>query len=110
MACCLWSKTRDCRKAASTTEPCTTWLGTVPRCMGTWRSKKLQKTGEKFISQYLALEAEAQHLNPDDSQTWRAKPKLHVLGHLLDEARKGMHPKDFWNYRDETEGYTFQKL
>ena len=73
-------------------------------------SKKLQKAGEKFISQYLALEAEAQHLNPDDSQTWRAKPKLHLLGHLLDEARKGMHPKDFWNYRDETEGYTFQKL
>ena len=29
---------------------------------------------------------------------------------LLDEARKGMHPKGFWNYGDETEGYTFQKL
>ena len=38
MFCCLWSKARDCGKAASTTEPCTTWLGTVPRCMGTWRT------------------------------------------------------------------------
>ena len=58
----------------------------------------------------MALEEEALHLDPDDSQRWHTKPKLHFLGHILDEARKGIHPKDFWNYRDETEGYGFQKL
>ena len=73
-------------------------------------SKRLQRSGEKFISQYMALEEEALHLDPDDSQRWHTKPKLHFLGHILDEARKGIHPKDFWNYRDETEGYGFQKL
>ncbi|CAE7730017.1 unnamed protein product [Symbiodinium sp. CCMP2592] len=72
--------------------------------------KRLQKSGEKFMSQYMALEEEALHLDPEDSLTWRGKPKLRYLGHLLDEARKGIHPKDFWNYRDETEGYHFQKL
>ncbi|CAE7352389.1 unnamed protein product, partial [Symbiodinium sp. CCMP2456] len=79
--------------------------------MENFDSKKLPKTGEKFISQYMALEEEAVHLDPDDSLTWRVKPKLHYLGHLLDEVRtKDSHPKDFWNYRDETQGYQFQRL
>ena len=55
--------------------------------------KRLQKSGEKFMSQYMALEEEALHLDPEDSLTWRGKPKLHYLGHILDEARKGIHPK-----------------
>ena len=76
--------------------------------MENFDSKKLQKYGEKFISQYMALEAEALH--EEDNLTWHSKPKIHFLGHILDEAREGMRPKDSWNYRDETEGYQFQKL
>ena len=74
------------------------------------RNGQMVASGEKFLSQYLALEGEAIHLDPEDTKTWRAKPKLHLLGHLLDEARKGHNPKDSWNYRDETVGFQFQKL
>ena len=75
-----------------------------------FNSKQLVKSGEKFMGQYMALEQEALHVDPEDTLTWRAKPKLHYLGHILDEARKGHHPKDSWAYRDETEGFQFQKL
>ena len=58
----------------------------------------------------MALEQEALHVDPEDTLTWSAKPKLHYLGHILDEGRKGHRPKDSWAYRDETEGFQFQKL
>jgi hypothetical protein len=66
--------------------------------------------GYKFVSQYLALEEHAVTWDPDDTTTWRARPKFHLLQHILDEACKGLHPKDVWNYRDETFGYTMQQL
>lgn len=66
--------------------------------------------GYKFVSQYLALEEHAVTWDPDDTKTWRARPKFHLLQHILDEACKGLHPKDVWNYRDETFGYTMQQL
>ena len=46
----------------------------------------------------------------EDTSTWRAKPKLHLLGHILDEARGGHNPKDTWNYMDETVAFQFQQL
>ena len=66
--------------------------------------------GYKFVSQYLALEEHAVTWDPDDTTTWRARPKLHLLQHILDEDCKGLHPKDVWNYRDETFGHTMQQL
>ena len=40
-----------------------------------------------------------------DSNLWHAKPKVHLLGHILDKvAGEGMNPKDTWNYKDETFG------
>ena len=67
-------------------------------------------SGEKFISQYMALEKEAIVQDEEDTSTWRAKPKLHLLGHILGEAREGHNPKDTWNYRDETVAFQFQQL
>ena len=75
-----------------------------------FNSKQLVKSGEKFMSQYMALEQEALRVDPEDTLTWRAKPKLHYLAHILDEARKGHRHEDSWAYRDETEGFQFQKL
>ena len=68
------------------------------------------KNGNKFISQYLALEEAAQEKRPDDIHTWRARPKFHLLQHILDKACKGYNPKDSWNYRDETFAYDVQSL
>ena len=76
----------------------------------TINSSQLVKSGEKLVSQYMALEGEAVHLDPEDSSTWRATPKFHLFGRILDEARKAHHSKDSWAYRDETLGYDFQKL
>ena len=49
--------------------------------------------GYKFVSQYLALEEHAVTWDPDDTTTWRARPKFHLLQHILDEVCKGLHPK-----------------
>ena len=73
-------------------------------------SMAIASNGYKFVSQYLALEEHAVTWDPDDTKTWRARPKFHLLQHILDEACKGLHPKDVWNYRDETFGYTMQQL
>ena len=70
----------------------------------------IASNGYKFVSQYLALESHAVSKDADDAKTWRARPKLHLLQHILDEACKGLHPKDVWNYRDETFAGTIQKL
>ena len=68
------------------------------------------KHGYKFITQYLALEEAIQEERPDDIQIWRARPKFHLLQHILDKACKGFNPKDSWNYRDETFAYEVQSL
>ena len=65
-------------------------------------------SAEKFISQYMALEKEAIFHDEEDTSTY--KPKLHLLGHILDDAREGHNPKDTWNYRDETVAFQFQQL
>ena len=49
--------------------------------------------GYKCVSQYLALEEHAVTWDPDDTTTWRARPKFHLLQHILDEVCKGLHPK-----------------
>ena len=70
----------------------------------------MAKNGHKFINQYLVLEQHATKKDPSDIHTWRARPKFHLLQHLLDLACEGLRPKDVWNYRDETFGYTIQQL
>ena len=44
---------------------------------------QLVKSGRKFISQYMALEEEATHIEPD-TRLWRCKPKFHYVAHILD--------------------------
>ena len=56
----------------------------------------IASTGYKFVSQYLALEEHAVTWDPEDTKTWRARPKFYLLQHILDEACKGLHPKDAW--------------
>ena len=46
----------------------------------------------------------------DDTKTWRVRPKFHLLHYVFDKAREGCHPKDVWNYRDETCAYAWQQL
>ena len=60
----------------------------------------MAKNGHKFINQYLVLEQHATKKDPSDIHTWRARPKFHLLQHLLDLACKGLHPKDVWNYTE----------
>ena len=36
------------------------------------------------------------------AKLWHSKPKFHLFAHILDLASDGNHPKDSWNYRDET--------
>ena len=74
------------------------------------KHQAIASNGYKFASQYLALESHAVSKDADDAKTWRARPKLRLLQHILDEACKGLHPKDVWNYRDETFAGTIQKL
>ena len=57
----------------------------------------MAKNGHKFINQYLMLEKHAVKKDPLDTHTWRARPKFHLLQHLLDLACKGLPPKDVWN-------------
>lgn len=70
---------------------------------------QLVKSGRKFISQYMALEEEATYIEPE-TRLWRCKPKCHYLAHLLDKVAQGSHPKDSWNYRDETFAGEIQTL
>ena len=78
--------------------------------MEDFNSKELVKGGRKLISQYMALEEEVVELDPSDSRAWRAKPKFHYLSHILDQVEAGNHPRDTWNYRDETFAATMQRL
>ena len=72
--------------------------------------KSLVKAGRKFISQYMALEGEVQASDGSEVRIWRSKPKLHYLAHILDLVELGNHPKDSWNYKDETFAGTLQFL
>lgn len=86
------------------------FLGKMYEALENGEKKAIASNGYKFISQYMALEAHAVAQDESDTQTWRMKPKFHLLGHLLDEACKGLHPKDVWNYRDETFAGEIQSL
>ena len=69
---------------------------------------KLVRHGEWLMSQYMALEEF--HLAKDaDTWEWHSKPKMHLLGHILDQVEiDGLHPRGTWNYKDETEAKTWQ--
>lgn len=86
------------------------FLGKMYAALENGDKTAIASNGYKFISQYMALETHAVAQDASDTQTWRMKPKFHLLGHLLDEACKGLHPKDVWNYRDETFAGEIQKL
>ena len=75
-----------------------------------FHATELVKAGRKLISQYMALEQETMEQDEDDTKTWRLKPKFHLFSHLLDEVAAGNHPRNTWNYRDETFAGTMQKL
>ena len=64
----------------------------------------------RWSGQYMALEQEALDHAEEDTKTWRLKPKFHLFSHLLDEVAAGNHPRNTWNYKDETFAGTMQKL
>lgn len=70
----------------------------------------LVKNGKKFLSQYMALEADNASSAEPDTRLWRAKPKFHYFAHILDLVEQGNHPKDSWNYKDETFAGNLQSL
>lgn len=86
------------------------YLSKMYEAMEASDGKELVKAGRKLISQYMALEEEAVELDPENSKAWRAKPKFHLLSHILDQVEAGNHPRDTWNYRDETFAATMQRL
>ena len=65
-------------KAADVRHFCTDILELLAKSES-FNSKQLVKSGEKLISQYMVLEQEALHVDPEDTLTWRAKPKLHLM-------------------------------
>lgn len=67
----------------------------------------LPKARQKLALQYVELEEEALRIDPDNSQTWRIMPKLHLLQRLCD---LGFQPKDTWAYKDGARGGTLAKL
>ena len=86
------------------------YCGRMYLALETGNLANLASNGYKFISQYMALEQHAVSKDEDDTHTWRVRPKFHLLQHILDQACEGCHPKDIWNYRDETCAYTWQQL
>ena len=63
------------------------------------QAQTLYTHGKKLFLLYIALEKEAVAKDPEDSHTWRIKPKLHLFQRLC--TYKDHNPKDFWCYRDE---------
>ncbi len=72
------------------------FVATVYACMEYNDTKNLPKACQKFALQYIELEKEALHIDPDNSKTWHIMPKLHLLQHLCE---MGFPPKDAWPYR-----------
>ena len=72
--------------------------------------QELVKAGKKIISQYMALEEAICIWDENETKLWHSKPKFHLFAHILDLASDGNHPKDSWNYRDETMAGTVQFL
>ena len=80
------------------------------KCLEEGNLLELEKAGRKFVSQYMALEAEATSADESEVKLWRSKPKFHLTSHILDLVSLGHNPKDSWNYRDETFAGSMQKL
>ena len=66
--------------------------------------KAIASNGYKFCKQYIALEEFANKNDPEDTHTFRVRPKFHPLQHILDKACTGCNPKDEWAYKEETSG------
>ena len=66
----------------------------------------MAKYGAKVAAQYIALEREAEHLNPACKE-WKIMPKLHQFMHIMEA---GFPPQEYWCYADETAGGLFQRL
>ena len=79
-------------------------------CLEQGNLPQLAKAGRKFISQYMALESETVARDEDETRLWRSKPKFHLHSHILDLVECGNHPKDTWNYKDETFAGCLQTL
>lgn len=80
------------------------------KCLEEGNLLELEKAGRKFVSQYMALEAEATSADESEVKLWRSKPKFHLTSHILDLVSLWHNPKDSWNYRDETFAGCMQKL
>ena len=63
------------------------------RHLQTFNRRQLVKSGQKFISQYMALEQEALHVDPEDTLTWRANPSSTILGVFLMKPERATTPK-----------------
>ena len=64
-------------------------------------AQRLHSSAKKLWLLYIALEQEAIAKDPEDSHTWRVKPKLHLFQHLC--TYKDHNPRDFWCYADEAQ-------
>ena len=70
------------------------------QCLDAYDSKRIASSSKKVADLYIALEKEALLNSPDDTRTWRVKPKLHMFQHLCEFPDHS--PKDFWCYKDES--------
>jgi len=70
--------------------------------------KRLASSSKKVAALYISLEQEALAKDPDDTRTWRIKPKLHLFQHLCEFTDHS--PRDYWCYADESVMGDFGKL
>ena len=68
----------------------------------------LASSSKKVAALYISLEQEALAKDPDDTRTWRIKPKLHLFQHLCEFTDHS--PRDYWCYADESVMGDFGKL
>ena len=86
------------------------YIGKMYAALEDGNCKEIASNGFKFCQQYMALEEFATKQDPEDTHTFRVRPKLHLLQHILDKACRGCNPKNEWAYKDETFGYRIQSL
>ena len=62
------------------------YCGKMYQALEDGNERAIASNGYKLTSQYLALEEHAVGQDADDTHAWRARPKFHLLQHILDEA------------------------
>lgn len=83
-------------------------LAVCYECINAFDANRLKEASQKLARLYIALEEDALKRDPNDTFTWRVKPKLHLFQHLCEFCDH--NPRDFWCYADETAQHCYATL